>query len=69
MSEDNHPDVDVDIPTLSEVVDQWYDHVQSRVDLAPSTIQTYGRATDHLVVWGSGRPLGVVDLYRVRLVA
>jgi len=50
------------VPTLSEVVDQWYDHVQSRVDLAPSTIQTYGRATDHLVVWGSGRPLGTVDL-------
>lgn len=53
---------DNDTPTLSEVVDQWYDHVQSRVDLAPSTIQTYGRVGDHLVVWGSGRQLGVVDL-------
>ncbi len=55
MSDDN-------TPTLSEVVDQWYDHIQSRVDLAPSTIQTYGRASDHLVTWGAGRPLGVVDL-------
>ncbi len=58
---DSTDDVD-DTPTLDEVVDQWYDHIQIRVDLAPSTIQTYGRVSDHLVCWGKGRPLGTVDL-------
>lgn len=51
-----------DLPSLSEVVELWFDSVQVRTDLAPSTIATYGRASDHLMAWGSGRPLGVVDL-------
>ncbi len=67
MSDDNAIDDATDAgtddpPTLSEVVDRWWDPIQVRVDLAPSTITTYGRASDHLVTWGSGRPLGVVDL-------
>lgn len=54
------PTADNGLPTLSEVVELWFDAVQVRVDLAPSTTTTYGRASDHLVTWGSGRPLGVL---------
>lgn len=49
-------------PVLEVVVDKWFDVVQTRIDLAPSTIQMYGRVTDHLVAWGAGRPLGTVDM-------
>lgn len=49
-------------PALEDLVARWLDHVQRRVDLAPTTIVTYARVGQHLATWGASRAVGDIDL-------
>lgn len=49
-------------PRLDDVVAHWLDHIQRRLDLAPTTIVTYARVGQHLAAWGTNRALGDIDL-------